>query len=287
MAVATAAALDGRVLDLVMAAMSDLEEGHQVWPRLFAELTSQLGVTLGGVVDVHGQGLDVRAVAVWPDWAAEIEVTEEENRAYPLIRHYVRRSDAAPRTLDDVLDDYRWRTAARFDRMRRQFGGASRHLMLPLHRTARSVRLFGIARPGGNFTATELQYAGRLQRILTALDRHQQVVLAWRAGCATDLPQAGERVAGHGLTPRELAVLSLLAEGLTVAAAGRRLGISPRTVAKHQENLQRKLATTDRLNTVLRAQRLGLVRPDREGTDLDPVAHCGHRRAGETLRGCG
>lgn len=61
------------------------------------------------------------------------------------------------------------------------------------------------------------------------------------------------------LTPREREVLRLLGDGLTADAIGRRLGVSPRTVHKHQQNLYRKLGTTDRLAAVLHGQRLGLT----------------------------
>ncbi|GAA5124556.1 response regulator transcription factor [Pseudonocardia adelaidensis] len=59
------------------------------------------------------------------------------------------------------------------------------------------------------------------------------------------------------LTPRELAVLGELADGLTAAAIGRKLLITERTVHKHLERL--KLGVGDRLAAVLRAQRLGLL----------------------------
>lgn len=62
-----------------------------------------------------------------------------------------------------------------------------------------------------------------------------------------------------GLTRREQQVLELIADGLTAEAIGRRLRVSPRTVAKHQERMYRKFGTSDRLTTVLRAQRLGLL----------------------------
>ncbi|HEX4703720.1 MAG TPA: helix-turn-helix transcriptional regulator [Pseudonocardiaceae bacterium] len=61
------------------------------------------------------------------------------------------------------------------------------------------------------------------------------------------------------LTPRESEVLDLLCTGLSAAVISRRLGLSPRTVTKHQERLYRKLGTSDRLNTVLRAKALGIA----------------------------
>ncbi|PRY37991.1 LuxR C-terminal-related transcriptional regulator [Umezawaea tangerina] len=64
---------------------------------------------------------------------------------------------------------------------------------------------------------------------------------------------------GHRLTQRELTVLQVLAEGLTADAIARRLDISPRTVHRHLQHLYRKLGTTDRLATVLRAKSLGLL----------------------------
>jgi len=71
-----------------------------------------------------------------------------------------------------------------------------------------------------------------------------------------DLPADRGR---HRLTERELTVLAVLAEGLTAHAIARELGISPRTVHRHLQHLYRKLGTTDRLATVLRAKSLGLL----------------------------
>jgi DNA-binding NarL/FixJ family response regulator len=67
------------------------------------------------------------------------------------------------------------------------------------------------------------------------------------------------------LTDRERQVLALLAGGLTAGAIARRLYLSPRTVAKYQQRTYRKLGTSDRLTTVLRAQRLGLLEPRSAG----------------------
>jgi DNA-binding CsgD family transcriptional regulator len=75
----------------------------------------------------------------------------------------------------------------------------------------------------------------------------------------TRIRRGGPRPADLGITPREFDVLLLLCAGLTADAMARRLDVSARTVTKHQERLYRKLGTTDRLTTVLRAQRMGIV----------------------------
>lgn len=67
------------------------------------------------------------------------------------------------------------------------------------------------------------------------------------------------RLETAGLTPRELVVLGLLARGRTAGAIAARLGISARTVHKHQEHLYRKLGAVDRLSAVLRAQEAGVL----------------------------
>lgn len=92
----------------------------------------------------------------------------------------------------------------------------------------------------------------RLQRLLTGLDRHVAVIAA--AG-----PSAPEVAADARLPPRELAVLTLLAHGLTASTIARRLVIAERTVHKHLERVYVKLGVTDRLAAVLRAQRIGLL----------------------------
>lgn len=240
-----------RILDLVLAAMADIDAGRSVWAPVFAELGGQFGATLGGLISVDWPAGETEIADVWPAWARAIAASSADNRAYPLIRHFCGGRDTRPRTLDDVPDTLGWRSSARYAAMRAQFGGAAAHVMMPL---AGPTRLFGVGRPGRNFGADEMAYAGRLQPVLTALDRHVATVSRWRDG-------GRDRVAAvaHGITPRELVVLTHLADGLDTTGVARRLGISPRTVGKHQENLQRKLRTQDRLNTVLRAQQLGLV----------------------------
>jgi DNA-binding NarL/FixJ family response regulator len=61
------------------------------------------------------------------------------------------------------------------------------------------------------------------------------------------------------ITPRELEILALLAEGLTTRQIARGLDISPRTVENHVAKLYRKLEVGSRLQAVARAATLGLI----------------------------
>jgi len=61
------------------------------------------------------------------------------------------------------------------------------------------------------------------------------------------------------LTPRELEVLQLVAEGLANRAIGQRLNISPHTVKFHLNALMGKLEAQSRTEAVVRATRLGLI----------------------------
>lgn len=61
------------------------------------------------------------------------------------------------------------------------------------------------------------------------------------------------------LTKREREVLILIAEGLTNKQIGRRLGISPKTVARHRDNLTKKLRLSSRAELTRYAIQKGLV----------------------------
>jgi DNA-binding NarL/FixJ family response regulator len=61
------------------------------------------------------------------------------------------------------------------------------------------------------------------------------------------------------LTPRELMVLELLAEGLPNKSIAARLGISEHTVKFHVNSILGKLGAQSRTDAVMRATRLGLI----------------------------
>jgi two-component system nitrate/nitrite response regulator NarL len=64
---------------------------------------------------------------------------------------------------------------------------------------------------------------------------------------------------GQELTPRELEVLQLLAEGLANKAIALQLGISEHTVKFHVNAILAKLGAQSRTQAVVRATRLGLI----------------------------
>jgi DNA-binding CsgD family transcriptional regulator len=61
------------------------------------------------------------------------------------------------------------------------------------------------------------------------------------------------------LTPREIQVVELLAEGLPNKAIARRLGISDQTVKFHVSSIAGKLGAANRTDAVRRAVRRGLI----------------------------
>ena len=66
-------------------------------------------------------------------------------------------------------------------------------------------------------------------------------------------------IADEPLTPRELEVLELLAEGLSNKGIAARLGISDQTVKFHVASIAGKLAAANRTDVVRRAVRRGLI----------------------------
>lgn len=103
--------------------------------------------------------------------------------------------------------------------------------------------------------------------IVAALAAVAGYFYAGRRRLAARSAPAGETVLPAEETPlsaRELEVLKLLAEGLGNREIGARLGISPKTVARHRENLMAKLDLHNRTELVKYAIRIGLIDLDAE-----------------------
>ncbi len=90
---------------------------------------------------------------------------------------------------------------------------------------------------------------------------------SWRMTCASAgdakrvvmLEPVAEPTGGGFVSPREREVLELIAQGLTNARIGRRLGLSRFTVRTHVEHVLEKLHVRTRTAAVARAIQLGIL----------------------------
>jgi DNA-binding CsgD family transcriptional regulator len=255
------------------------------WLDLLGELLHQplvelpvdaINAELIATFDAHGAALHCRApggvhsLRAWPEdlCEARVEGLRATADTQPIARWYRTTLSPAPYTAGRVpraiADE---RCVADWVELSRPYG-VTQQLCLPLHVAADEHRIFVTARPDRDFTDADLELARLLQPVLIGLDRQATELLRWRSRADRALADVVRRAAVEEtrLTGRELAVLNLLAESLSAAAISRRLGIGVRTVNTHLENLYRKLGTRDRLATVLRAQRCGLLAGEGHGT---------------------
>jgi DNA-binding NarL/FixJ family response regulator len=72
-------------------------------------------------------------------------------------------------------------------------------------------------------------------------------------------PDLDDAPAAEALTPREIEVLELVAEGLSNKAVAARLGISDQTVKFHLTSISGKLGALNRTDAVRRGVRRGLI----------------------------
>ncbi|MFI9389005.1 response regulator transcription factor [Kutzneria sp. NPDC052558] len=246
-----------RMLDLAAAVM-DTPAPESPWPLVAGELAQALRGTMVLLSDVNG-ATGAAGIDAWaPEWIGSLPLNTLLRKGleggHPLARHYARTGDQRPLAVTDVVDIETWRRTESYATLHRTVG-AVRHIAIPLPTIEPGrFRTFVVHRDGPDFDERERAYVRRLQPLLVSVDRFLRQLTEWGADVRT-----ADAAAETNLTRREIAVLSLLADGLTAEAIGRRLGISARTVHKHTENLYRKLAATDRLTAVLRAQEFGLL----------------------------
>ena len=101
-----------------------------------------------------------------------------------------------------------------------------------------------------------------VERLLAAINAAAQGLAAIDPELLADLSPAGsleEPTLAEELTPRELEVLQLLAEGLANKAIAQELDISDHTVKFHVNAIMSKLGAQSRTAAVVRATRLGLI----------------------------
>jgi two-component system nitrate/nitrite response regulator NarL len=100
------------------------------------------------------------------------------------------------------------------------------------------------------------------ERLMAALTAVAQGLMVLDLSLVPNLLGTGERLPSplaEELTPRELEVLALLAEGLPNKTIAHRLNISEHTVKFHVNAIMGKLGAQSRTEAVVRATRLGLI----------------------------
>ena len=103
-----------------------------------------------------------------------------------------------------------------------------------------------------NSRHTSFRYGGQLHQ-LSCVPVDGAVV------CALTCDSAALPKAGKSLTPRERAVLELLATGKTTASVATSLGVSEATIRTHVENMRDKLGVNTRAAIVANGYRLGYL----------------------------
>jgi DNA-binding CsgD family transcriptional regulator len=240
-----------RVLDLVAGA---LRCAGPAFPDVTVTglLCQVLDAEAAGAGDVDLRGSASRR---WADTPRPIPMTPAGFHRFaighPLTRAHRRPGGSAPLRLSDVAAPREiHRTCSEL--------GMPHVLTIPLAVTPRHLCAVALMRSGPDFPARGLQLAGQLQPVLGGIYALRDRLSPHQPG-APSPPWPGDADTGIPVTSRELAVLDLMADGLIAAAIARQLGISPRTVSKHIENIYRKLGTHDRTTAVLRGQAMGLL----------------------------
>ncbi|GAA1863418.1 hypothetical protein GCM10009715_08330 [Paeniglutamicibacter psychrophenolicus] len=187
---------------------------------------------------------------------------------HPMFAYHNATADPAPVTLLEVCERG-WAVSEFADSMIERLGVGRHQLSLPLGTAGTQSATYGFV-SDGTYRERDLESARFLQPIVRGLDAHIHLLDSLLPGPA---PEAEPE---RPLTARELLVLVLVARGCTAHGIAARLGVSHRTVHKHQENLYRKLGAVDRLSAVLRAQQCGLLPLQPAGADDRPGGYPGN-----------
>jgi DNA-binding CsgD family transcriptional regulator len=186
-----------------------------------------------------------------------VRLSLEVPACHPLLNYYLTTGDTTPQQVADVPSVFAGPgVRARWAELGRCYG-FEHQLAIPLPPGTDGPRWFVLGR-STPFAADRMALARRVQRLIVGLDRQATALTRWQNRATA--PEACAVTADVRLTPRELSVLGLVADGLTAAAAARRLLVAERTVHKHLERVYAKLGVSDRVSAVLQAQRLGILR---------------------------
>jgi len=203
-----------------------------------------------GLVDIVAPGCQEN-LPVIRDW---VQSNPVDNPWFLLMNH----EDRVPISGEALAGGHAAWTRDPLQQLMASVTGCDELATVPLTRGPAEVSGLSFGRRGRDFTEEELDFLASVQPLLQAVARHADRMARWRAQLS-DADRAHTACRDAGLTPRELHVLRLMADGLTATSVARRLGCSPRTAEKHVANAYRKLGVNDRVSAVLEAQRHGLL----------------------------
>ncbi|GIF50622.1 regulatory LuxR family protein [Asanoa ferruginea] len=217
--------------------------GRPLVDATIAAVGGRLGTDLATYAELDLATLRMPAVASdRPVDRMAVRRMHDRVTTHPLFAATVRGSHpypGPPLQVTDVLPERRWRQHEVYREVVRP-QGIGVHTVALVVGSPPVLRFYQFNRDR-EFDGREMDLLERLQPALIALHRRATTAL------------------GPPLTEREVEVVRGIADGLTVPATARRLGLAPGTVRKHLENVHRKLGTSGPVATVMKAVELGIV----------------------------
>lgn len=187
------------------------------------------------------QGPDTVAVAI-PDFQVQDELGAALSRVghvHPAVISYLQPGDdRRPRRVSDVVENRVWWSSVAFNEAFRE-RAARYQLSLVTQLDAHLGTGWVLTRAARDFSDRDLETACLALPFLTSLTE---------LGAAKSAHQENTC---EGLTPREHAVLEMLATGRSARLIARQLGMTEATTRKHLSHIYAKLGVHDRLSAVL------------------------------------
>lgn len=251
------------VIDLAVSVSDAVEDLESPAERVLALVRDTVHALGGLVQDTDWQSGTTRLLSSGYEPAAveQIEQIEQvsatRREAGPFTLTHAR-GDLAPATAQQVMGGWLTWCGSAHRSFRHEDTGRSQMFTVGI-RGGPDVVALCLVRDGADLGPPQSGLLAEIQPLLAAMDRHLRRMETSRASLPASPEPPGDSVRSAGLTSRETEALLLLSQGLTAAAAARRMSCSVSMVNKHLGNLYRKLGVTDRLEAVLEAQRRRLL----------------------------
>jgi DNA-binding CsgD family transcriptional regulator len=236
-------AILARTLTNAVLAITALETGEEVERATAHLLARTIGCddTLHTALDLECRGAVVRRGPALCVDSVTSEALARVGGSHPAVVSYLDPSDdRMPRRISDVTSTSTWAAGEAYSEAFRERGERFQLSLVTQLNPSRGIG-WVLTRTQRDFTAHDVEVATMLLPTLIALSYLREPRLP-SAEASCELREA--------LTPRELAVLELVATGAPALAVGRALGITESTVRKHLEHVYAKLGVHDRLTAV-------------------------------------